>query len=223
MSEQIKPHVDEEDGRLYFNYHVGAELEFTTAAGKRFRLRIVDCEYENGTEYYFLESAGKLLPTRFSVDKLKKQLTAAPYEVIDEGELQELPLLVEEVQLYYQERIKELNFDNAEANKKLNGTEYKSLVRAASSLKKRLMLAEADGREEDAAQIRKDLSENEAKRSKILADKGIDYKVLTKVKDCEICGDTGIVDGKICECALERTEQIKAFNAALRLAELAGT
>ena len=222
MTEQKKPYVGD-DGRLYFNYPVGAEVEFTTAAGKRFRLRIVDCEYENRTEYYYLESAGKMLPTRFSVDKLEKQLTAAPYETIEEGELQELPLLVEEVQLYYQERTKELNFDNAEANKKLKGTPHKALGRAASSLRKRLMLAEADGREEDAAQIRKDLSENAAKRAQILADKGIDYKVLTKVKDCELCGDTGIVDGKICECAIERTEQIKAFNAALRLAEMAET
>lgn len=222
MSEQKKPYVGD-DGRLYFNYPVGAEVEFRTAAGKRFRLRIVDCEYENGTEYYYLESAGKMLPTRFSVDKLEKQLTAAPYETIEEGELQEFPLLVEEVQLYYAERTKELNFDNAEANKKLGGTQHKALVRAAGSLKKRLMLAEADGREEDAAQIREALSENAAKRAQILADKGIDYRVLTKVKDCEICGDTGIVDGKICECAIERTEQIKAFNAALRLAELVGT
>ena len=222
MSEQIKPHVDENDGRLYFNYPVGAEFEFTTAASKRFSLRIVDCEYENGTEYYYLESAGKKLPARFSVDKLEKQLTAAPYEILSAGEWQELPLLVEEVQRYYQERTKELNFDNVEANNKLKGTEYKALVRAASSLKKRLMLAEADEREADAAQIRKALSDNSVKRAQILADKGIDYKVLTKVKDCELCGDTGIVDGKICECAIERTEQIKTFNAALRMAELAG-
>lgn len=222
MTEQKKPYIGD-DGRLYFNYPVGAEFEFRTAAGKRFSLRIVDCEYEGGKEYYFLESAGKLLPTRFSVDKLEKQLTAAPYETVRAGQLQELPLLVEEVERYYKEWTKERNFDNVEANNKLKGTAYKSLVIAAGSLKKRLMLALADGRESDVAQIRKDLSENEAKRDQILADRGIDYKVLTKAKDCELCGDMGIVDGKICECAWERAEQIKVFNAALRLSELIDT
>lgn len=222
MTEQKKPYIGD-DGRLYFNYPVGAEYEFSNAAGKRFSLRIVGCEYENGKEYYYIESAGKVLPARFSVDKLEKQLSAAPYETLSAGELQELPLLVDEVQRYYQELTKERNFDNVEANNKLGGTQYKALVKAAGSLKKRLMLAEADGRETDVAQIKEALKENEAKRAQILADKGIDYKVLTKVKDCELCGDTGIADGKICECAINRTEQIKAFNAALRLAELAGT
>lgn len=219
MSEQKKPLVDD-DGRLYFNYPVGAELEFSNAAGKRFSLRIVDCEYENGKEYYHLESAGKELSARFSVEKLEKQLTAAPYEILNSGQLQELPLLVEEVQRYFEEKTKERNFANVEANAKLKGTEYHKLLAATGGLKKRLMLAEADGREADAAQIRKELDENGAKRAKILADKNIDYRILTKVPDCELCGDTGIVDGEICECALERTEQIKTFNAALRLAGL---
>ena len=221
MTEQKKPYLGD-DGRLYFNYPVGAEFEFSNAAGKRFSQRIVGCEYENGKEYYYIESAGKELSARFSVENLEKQLSAAPYKTLSVGELQELPLLVDEVQRYYQERTKERNFDNVEANKKLSGTQYKALVKAAGSLKKRLMLAEADGRAVDAAQIRKALSENEAKRAQILADKGIDYRVLTKVKDCEICGDAGLVNGKICECAINRTEQIKVFNAALRLAELAG-
>ncbi len=221
MNEQKKPYVGE-DGRLYFNYPVGAELEFRTAAGKRFSLRIVGCEYEDGKEYYHLESEGKKLPSRFSVERLEKQLNAAPCEILSAGELQELPLLVEEVQRYYEERTKERNFANVEANSKLKGTEYHKLLTATGGLKRRLMLAEADGRAADAAQIQQALDENKAKRVRILTEKGIDYKILTKVPDCELCGDTGLVDGEICKCAIERAEQIKTFNAALRLAELAG-
>lgn len=218
MTEPKKPYVGE-DGRLYFNYPLGAEYEFTTAARKRFSLRIVDCEYEGGTEYYYLESAGKILPTRFSVEKLEKQLAAMPYETICEGERQELPLLLEEVESYFAERTKERNFANVEANKQLNGTDYRKLVNAQSGIRRRLMLAEADGREDDIVNIKKELEQNAAARGKILAAKNIDYKVLTKVPDCPICGDTGIVDGEICECALERAEQIKAYNAALRLSK----
>lgn len=218
MTEPKKPYVGE-DGRLYFNYPLGAEYEFTTAAGKRFSLRIVDCEYESGTEYYYLESAGKILPTRFSVEKLEKQLAAMYYETICEGERQELPLLLEEVESYFAERTKERNFANVEANKQLKGTEYHSLVKAQAGIRRRLMLAEADGREDDIANIKKELEQNAAARVKILAAKNIDYKVLTKVPDCPVCGDTGIVDGEICECALERAEQIKAYNAALRLSK----
>lgn len=216
-SEPKKPYVGE-NGRLYFNYAVGAEYEFKSVAGKRFRLKIIDCEFADGKEYYFLESSGKELPTRFTADKLEKQLSAMPYEVVDEGERRELPLLLEEVKSYYTERAKERNFDNAEENNKLKGTEYYKLLTARASLNKRLMLAEADGCEADISRVKKQLEETKAKISKILKDKKINIKVLIKERDCKLCNDTGIIDGKICECAVQRAEQIKAFNAALRLA-----
>lgn len=154
MSEAKKPYIDDSNGRLYFNYPVGAELEFRTAAGKRFSVRIVGCEYEDGKEYYYVESAGKMLSARFSVEKLEKLIKAAPCEIVTAGELRELPLLVEEVERYYAERATERNYDNVEANRKLKGTEYGKLNTANGSLKKRLVLAEADGREADIAAVK---------------------------------------------------------------------
>lgn len=216
MTEPKKPYVGE-NGRLYFNYPVGAEYQFRNAAGNKFSLRIIGCEYDSGKEYYFLESAGKELPARFSVEKLDKQLAAMPYEVLNEGKRLELPLLKEEVEKYYGAKEKERSYANAKENEKLKGTQHSSLVQANGKLKKRLMLAEADGRADDAAQINAALAENNSKIAQILADKGIDIKILRKIPDCEQCGDTGIVKGDICVCALKRGEQIKAFNAALRL------
>lgn len=219
MTELKKPYVGE-NGRMYFNYPVGAEYQFRNAAGIKFSLRIVDCDYEGGKEYYFLESAGKILPARFSVDKLEKQLAAMPYEVLYEGKRRELPLLVEEVEKYYGAKAKERDYANVQENDKLKGTMHGSLVQANGKLKKRLMLAEAEGREGDVALINKTMAENSAKIDQIRTLKGVDVKILKKIPNCELCNDTGIVDGEICACAMERAEQIKAYNAALRLAEL---
>lgn len=220
MTEQKKPYVGD-DGRLYFNYPVGAEYEFRNSAGARFSLRIVACEYEDGKEYYYLVSAGRELPARFSVEKLEIQLNAMPYEIISEGERQELPLLMEEVQTYYREKSKELNFANVQANEKLNGTNYKKLIQLNAKLNKRLWLAQSDGREDDAAEIMKLIQENTAACMKIIEDKGVDINALTKQRKCVFCRDTGVVNGAICICAIDNAESIKAFNAALRLEERA--
>lgn len=49
---------------------------------------------------------------------------------------------------------------------------------------------------------------------------GIDYDVLTKKPKCKVCGDSGFTaDGHMCECALARSDEIKLYNAELRLAQ----
>ena len=222
MTEQNKPKVGE-DGRLYFKYAVGEEFTFIPTVGKPFSQRIVDCEYADGKEYYYLESAGKLLPTRFSVEEFELLLSQMQYEITADGEPRELPLLVNEVESYYHEMAKERNNDNSEANKKLRGTDYFKLLNAQGSLKKRLMRAESDGREADAKQLRVQLNENEAARLKLITEKGIDIRILTKEPDCHICDDKGVVDGVICACAEARAASIKAYNAALRRAENRGS
>lgn len=222
MTEQIKPYVGE-DGRLYFKYAVGEEFTFTPTAGKKFSQRIAECEYDDGKEYYYLESAGKILPTRFSVEEFELLLSQMPCEITDEGERRELPLLVAEVESYYGEMAKEKNNANAEANKKLKGTDYFKLLTAQGSLRKCLMRAEADERESDAKQLRDKLNENETARMKLIADNDIDIKILTRVPDCSLCNDKGVVDGAICECAIARAASIKAYNAALRRAENRGS
>jgi hypothetical protein len=52
---------------------------------------------------------------------------------------------------------------------------------------------------------------------KILTAAKVDEAVLKKTYRCEKCFDNGLIDGKICECAMERAEAIKRYNAFLRL------
>lgn len=220
MTEAKKPYIGE-DGGLYFNYAVGAEYVFR-AAGVEFSQRIIACEYENGKEYYRLESAGKLLPTRFSVPELEILLARLPYVQTAEGEREKLPLLKEEVKEYFAQMYKERNFANAKENEKLKGTEHGKLNNAYGTLKKKLMLAQADDRTADIAEIKKQMQENEAAREKIIKDKNVDKALLIKKIICEKCNDTGLIGEEICACAIARTEQIKAYNAALRRAARKG-
>lgn len=213
---KISPYIGE-DGELYFNYAVGAEYKFSSA-GVKFIQRIVSCEYEDGKEYYRLESAGKLLPSRFSIAELETMLGRLPYEQTATGEREKLPLLKEEVEQFYAQRARERNFANAEENKKLKGTEYFKLMKACGTQKKQLMLAQAEQRTADIEELQGKIKASEESMAKLIKEKKVDLSVLSKTVDCERCYDTGFVGGEICECALERAEQIKAFNAALRRA-----
>lgn len=218
MSEQVKPYLGE-DGKLYYNYCVGAEYIMASRSGVMFSYRILDCEYEDGKEYYRIESAGKELPTRFSVEELELLLSRMNVEQTEEGERRELPLLLEEVEQYFNDKRNELKNANAEANRVLKAAGYFKLVSACGVLRKNLLRAQADGRTDDIKALRKQIKENEDKRTKILTEKKIDIKVLTKAADCKVCCDTGTVSGHICECAYQIADKIKAYNAALRLAE----
>ena len=75
-----------------------------------------------------------------------------------------------------------------------------------------------NGNTAQAAELAKELEKVKAEQAKLLADKKVNYRILTKAADCEACHDTGLINGEICECARAITEQIKAFNAAERLA-----
>ena len=81
----------------------------------------------------------------------------------------------------------------------------------------RLRLARASGEADKIEELEKKLKELESSQSKILANKGVDICVLTKAANCKVCGDSGIVGDKICECAFKLTDKIKAFNAAARV------
>ena len=148
---------------------------------------------------------------------LEKLLRQVPYQQMHCGEYVELPLLVEEVQAFYEQKQSEIDYANAQENRKLNGTGYNKLLQKRAALRKCLMLAEAEGRALGVAEYESKLAENGDKINKILEEKGVDVDKLIKVKQCELCGDSGIVGGAICPCAMERAEQIKAFNAAIRL------
>ncbi len=208
-----------EDGRAYYHFNAGERYRIRPPHAEQFIYEVVDMEYENGKEYYYLSVNGRVLETRYSLAELSLLLARFESELLDEGESIELPLLNEEVIRFYDDKKKHMRFQNAEANKILKQTQYFVLQNAKYNQERRMRLAIAERNDDEAEAAKKQIAKIDAEMNKILAEKKIDYKVLHKVKECTVCNDAGIVDGKICECAQARYEQIKDYAAMVRLAE----
>lgn len=214
---EIAPY-EGEDGRLYFNFAVGAAYSFKPTGSEPFMLEIIDCEYENGAEYYHLSTNGAIHSKRYTVEQVLLFLSLIENEQIQSGELQELPLLAEEVGQYYNDRAKELSKANAAANATLKGTDYFKLKSELDGLSRPLRFATAKNDEGQIAEIQNKIKEIKAKQAEIINEKGIDMRVLTKACECSNCFDTGFAgNGEICGCAYERAEEIKVYNAQIRM------
>jgi hypothetical protein len=221
-------HFIGDDGRLYFNYAVGAVYEFTPKGEKPFTYTITACYFEKkkdlktwvGIEYYtVVGDDGDVLSDRYNAEQVDFLLNSLPCHQIVEGVREELPLLNEEVELYYNEKRKQLNKANAEANAKLKGTDYFKNKSAIESLEARLLFAKTDGDADIINSLEIDLKEYRAKQAGILKANKIDEAVLTKQVSCELCGDYGLLFGgaRICKCAFKNTPKIKSYCAAVRL------
>lgn len=209
-----------ENGKLYFTYNQGAEYTVKPRVGKPFVYKILSCELDEltGKEYYRIQSAGKELPARFSVSQVGLLLAKFPCTQTVEGEPQELPLLLEEVQQFFKKKGKEFSKANKAENKKLKGTDWNKSLQARAAALDNLDFYRAQGNAAKVAELEEQLSKIEAERKKILTDNNVDLKILTKQPDCEACGDTGVIDGQICACAHAMANAIKLYCAAKRLA-----
>lgn len=221
MIDHKHPPIEGDDGRLYFNYPLNARYLFKSTTGAPlFEYEILSCEYVNGEERYYLACNGAMLPGYKTIEQVELIFSFYPYEITDRGEPEELPLLDEEVRLFYNDLTKELKKANSEANAKLKGTDYFRLKSQIEGLSAPLRFAKSSGDEKKAAELMKQVNDLKSKQFEILNGMGIDYDVLTKKPKCKICGDSGFVaDGHMCECALARSEEIKLYNAELRLAQ----
>ncbi len=209
-----------EDGKLYFNYPLHAVYSFKSSAGSPlFAYEITACEYIDGEERYSLACNGTPLAGTKSLEQVRLIFGFFDYDITDPGELKELPLLDEEVRQYFEDKNKQLNKLNVEANAALKGTDYFKLKSAIEALATPLRFAKSKGDESEIADINSKIKDLKARQAEVLKAKGIDINILTKVKECPDCYDTGFTeDGQICGCALERAEEIKRYNAELRLA-----
>ena len=89
-----------EDGRLYYNYGVGAKY-VVEDNGEEYALEIKDCRYsETKVEYYKCTHNGEPFWNEFSANRLHHILNYGLHKTVSEGKRRELPLLVEEVQTY---------------------------------------------------------------------------------------------------------------------------
>lgn len=203
------------DGRIYFQYNIGAELRFTPQSGVPFTYKITECDYSDGKEYYTIEVDGKELSKRYEAKEITLLLSFMPHDVIAYGVLTELPLTVDEVKEYYEAKAKALKAANTQANQELKDTDYFKLLKKRVNVARSLSIAQADesGEVEDLAAELKSVDDT---IEKILTEKKIDKAVLRKVPSCAVCNDTGLVRGEICLCALSNSKAIKSFAAANR-------
>lgn len=215
---EYRPTVGE-DGKIYFKYNLGAVFELRPEVGAPFRYKVLACEFEDGEEVYRIDCDGVELPTRLSESQLEFMLGRLHCETIEEGEAVELPLLPEEIEKYFGAKRKELNRRNVAANNALKETDYFKNKSAIERLTERLRLARAEGDSDKVSKLGKQLEDLEGEQFVILSEKNVDFNILHKVADCQLCGDKGILsDGSVCACARAQTAAIKLFNAEIRLA-----
>lgn len=212
----------ESDGKLYFKYNIGAEYELRPPVGAPFNYRVEACELDEltGKEYFRLESAGAVLPARFSVQQVELMLAQLPCTQNAEGVPQEIPLLSDEVKEFYDKKRKMRDKENVIENKKLKGTSWNKTLQARATVDDNLLFYRSQGNAAKVAELEKKLAELNAELNKILTEKNVDLRILTKAPDCTVCNDTGITDGKICECARKAAAAIKCYCAAKRLAKI---
>ena len=133
---RIYPQIGE-DGRLYFNYNLGAkflcaEMRPAGAAGERlsrFVYAVERCEYIGGREYYYISRDGRPLVSPFTVNRLHYVLHFTQIDELTAGERQELPLTAEEVSIYFTARKAWFEERRAQARRVLEAMpEYKALT-----------------------------------------------------------------------------------------------
>lgn len=207
------------DGKLYFHFNRGAEYKFSPQYCSEFTHKITACEFDEktGKEFYRIESDGKKLPTRFCDNQITLMLAQFSNEQTAAGEPVELPLLAEEVKAFFAAKRKEVHKANVAANNKIKGTAWNGNLQKIAAAQEELRFVRANGNAVAVAELEKKLEELRTAQEKILAEKGVDLKVLTKTPDCPLCKDEGIKNGKICACALAIADKIKAYNAEIRL------
>lgn len=213
-------HFEDADGRLYFHYPLHARyLSKTTTGEPLFEHEITTCEYIDGKELYTLACNGAPITGAKTLEQVALILGFFDHDMTEPGERVELPLLEEEVRLFYSDLAKELKRANAETNAKLKGTEYFKLKSQIESLSTPLRIARSCGDDKKAAELEAKLNALAAEQHKILEALGVNRDVLTKKASCAVCGDCGFTpEGVICSCAVGRSEEIKKYNAELRLA-----
>ncbi len=207
--QKLQPFVGE-DGRIYYNYGIGAKYRLEDN-GEEYIYEIVDCSY-NGTEYYTIERNGEKAWRKDSANRVHYLLHFGLLETLSEGKRREFPLTVEEVTTYYKRKTQE----RADAFKSLGNTDYSAKSKELQSIAIEKGIAEAREQSERVAELTKRETELRAKQLAILKTKKIDSAVLKGVKFCDKCGSTGVNGLQVCDCAKKMQAEIKEYNAILR-------
>lgn len=215
------------DGRLYFQYNKGMQFRLKQKNGEKHFFTIEDCQLIKGNQYYIIRRTGDDFTTKNSLARMKYWLSRQLLEVVAEGKAVEMPLLIDEVKIYYASKVSERKVLQSQIKEKLKGTDYTRLKSELKYIEVPLIFAEVaiEGDNPTASDIQK-YEELKAKSdaltaqiNKILTAVGITEEHFKRLEVCEDCEGYGVYDdGRICDCAKARAETIKRFVAAKRLA-----
>lgn len=204
------------DGKLYYNFAQGLKVYMHGSdCGKNdeYTLEIVGCHYIGVTEYYDVARDGIRLPQPLSANRVKYLVSRYGQKTLAYGERLELPLLLDEVKLFYE--VQERRRDNA---KRMAGklSEYVALDIAARALNSKIGYAQAFENNDEANELINRQSLLRQKANAVLVENGIDPTEIEDLPRCEKCGGKGYFFNNICDCAVARTAEIKEFNAEER-------
>lgn len=202
-----------EDGRLYFNYGVGAKYSIKED-DKEYVFEITGCRYsDTNVEYYKCTHNGKPYWNEFTANRIHLILNFDLFETISEGERRELPLTVDEVKAYAYGKATA----RAAAVKSLGNTDYFAKDKELRSIMIEKTFAEVRGQADKLAELTTKEKQLRTKQASILQSKKIDPEILKEILFCSECGETGVTAGnKVCACAKKLQKDIKEYNAILR-------
>ena len=212
-----------DNGYYYFTYDYGAQYEIKTSAGVAV-YEILDCIYRDGVESYTVRvtSGGIAKEREITLQRLRYVFgTAQSVQVVHAGEVQELPVTKEEVELYYTRIVKARNKRKREANAILKeDKEYQKLLAEEKELAPKWAQAICN-ESADECELAEKMSKISAGKRAILQKLNVEASELKTFEACEVCKDKGVTErGEICACACAQSDKIKAYCAAERLVNM---
>lgn len=211
------------DGKLYYNFAQGLKVVLREGKGKdveEYTIEIIGCHFFSGTEYYDVARDGIPQSYSLSANRVRYLFSRYGIKTLAAGERVELPLMLEEVQRFYdhRERLCLKKQQQAEAI-----PEYKALTYEARGLNQKIGIALAYGRIDEAASLQNKQFDINRRVEAVLREHGLKLSDLEEIK-CDKCNGKGYNSLGICDCAIKQTAAIKAFCAAerLRVKKLAG-
>lgn len=219
LMKNVMPRVGN-DGYNYFTYGYGQTWSVETDAGK-VQYTIEDAYLQDEVQWYSVFVAGGNVSQRreMPIQRFEYMLNSArDVQLLNRGELLEMPVLKNEVEKYYERYVKDRNRRKREANGKLkDNKEYQKLIAEEKELTPRWAIAIVRGND---TEISRSMGEIISKKRAIYQELGIDLSDLLPPEVCGECNNKGITKkGAICACALCKSEEIKAFCAAERFVE----
>lgn len=219
------------DGRLYFNYGVGAVYAlYGTDEEEIGKVTISACDYsERRGELYAVETLGgkkNIFTERpVTLERLSAHFSFCRAQEVMPGNAEEIPLLKSEVTAYYKGMESKRKRDAAAARIKLAETYPAFAGNEKAKKEAEAALADAEAAEDHVrvSKLIREYMQILGERKKACERAGIDVRIFEPVQKCPFCSGSGIREnGEICVCAWQNEDEIKRWNAARRLEEKFG-